>query len=66
MDRKEFIRLTAFADKKAVESGVNLPVVHEPTFYTHWDLDEDKEDYFKAPEFTKKQSISMRDAHING
>ncbi|MFC2125241.1 Nif3-like dinuclear metal center hexameric protein [Bacteroidota bacterium] len=25
--------------KKAVEAGVNTLVVHEPAFYTHWDLD---------------------------
>ncbi len=45
--------------KKAVESGVNLLVVHEPTFYTHWDLEEDKEDYFQAPEFAKKQYLDL-------
>lgn len=45
--------------KKAVESGVNLLVVHEPTFYTHWDLDEDKGDYFKAPEYTRKQYLGL-------
>ena len=45
--------------KKAVESGVNLLVVHEPTFYTHRDLNEDKEDYFKAPEYTKKQYLEL-------
>jgi len=45
--------------KKAVDSGVNLLVVHEPTFYTHWDLDEDKEDYFRAPEYTKKQYLDL-------
>lgn len=45
--------------KKAVESGVNLLVVHEPTFYTHRDLEEDKEDYFKAPEFAKKQYLDL-------
>jgi hypothetical protein len=26
--------------RQAVRDGVNLLVVHEPTFYTHWDLDE--------------------------
>jgi len=29
--------------KKAVSQGVNLLVVHEPTFYTHWDLDLEKD-----------------------
>ena len=45
--------------KKAVESGVNLLVAHEPTFYTHWDLDEDHEDYFKAHEYTRKQYLGL-------
>jgi putative NIF3 family GTP cyclohydrolase 1 type 2 len=45
--------------KKAVDSGVNLLVVHEPTFYTHWDLDEDKEDYFKAPDYARKQYLEL-------
>ena len=45
--------------KKAVESGVNLLIVHEPTFYTHRDLEEDKEDYFKAPEIAKKQYLDL-------
>jgi putative NIF3 family GTP cyclohydrolase 1 type 2 len=25
--------------REAVEQGINVMVVHEPTFYTHWDLD---------------------------
>ena len=40
--------------KKAIESGVNILVTHEPTFYTHWDLDEKEGDYFRSPEFTKQ------------
>ena len=32
--------------RKAVESGVNVLITHEPTFYTHWDLDEKEGDYF--------------------
>jgi len=40
--------------KNAVESGVNVLITHEPTFYTHWDLDEKNEDYFRSPEFTKQ------------
>lgn len=47
--------------KKAVESGVNVLVTHEPTFYTHWDLDEKHEDYFKSPEFTKNQYLELVD-----
>ncbi len=45
--------------KKAVETGVNILVTHEPTFYTHWDLDEGQEDYYKAPDFTKKQYLEL-------
>lgn len=40
--------------KKAVESGVNVLVTHEPTFYTHRDLDEKEGDYFASPSFTKE------------
>ena len=39
--------------RKAVDSGVNVLITHEPTFYTHRDLDEKTGDYFSAPEFTK-------------
>jgi len=45
--------------RKAVESGVNVLVVHEPTFYTHWDLDEKQADYHNSPEYTRKQYISQ-------
>lgn len=34
--------------RQALRDGVNLLVVHEPTFYTHWDLDEKSEDLFGA------------------
>jgi len=34
--------------RQAVSDGVNLLVVHEPTFYTHWDLDEKSPDLFNA------------------
>jgi putative NIF3 family GTP cyclohydrolase 1 type 2 len=40
--------------RKAVESGVNVLVTHEPTFYTHWDLDEKEGDYFASPAYTKE------------
>jgi len=39
--------------RKAIESGVNVLVTHEPTFYTHWDLDE-KGDFYAGSDFTKK------------
>lgn len=35
--------------KKAYAQGVNVMVVHEPTFYTHWDLDAEKTDWLAAP-----------------
>src|SRR6187549_3621986 len=28
--------------REAIEQGINVLVVHEPTFYTHWDLDGDR------------------------
>ncbi len=34
--------------RQAVRDGVNLLIVHEPTFYTHWDLDEKSQDLFAA------------------
>lgn len=53
--------------RRAVADGVNTLIVHEPTFYTHWDLDEKnggfgsaspagKDAYLKAVQ-TKKQWI---------
>lgn len=35
--------------RKAVEQGINTLVVHEPAFYTHWDLDANNTDYLRAP-----------------
>jgi putative NIF3 family GTP cyclohydrolase 1 type 2 len=34
--------------KQAVKQGVNIMVVHEPTFYTHWDLDNPVNDFYQA------------------
>ncbi len=45
--------------KKAVEKGVNIMVVHEPAFYTHWDLDNTTGDFYKAPEHAKNQYIAL-------
>jgi putative NIF3 family GTP cyclohydrolase 1 type 2 len=47
--------------KKAVESGVNVLITHEPTFYTHRDLDEKKGDYFASPEYTKQSYLQQVD-----
>jgi len=35
--------------RKAKEQGVNLMIVHEPTFYTHWDLDREQELFDTTP-----------------
>ncbi len=47
--------------RKAVDSGVNILVTHEPTFYTHWDLDEKNADYFRANEFSKQMYLQQVD-----
>lgn len=36
--------------KKAVAEGVNVLITHEPTFYTHFDLDEVEKSFAKFPE----------------
>ena len=41
--------------RQAVSMGINTLVVHEPTFYTHWDLDESHKDFHGAPETAKKR-----------
>jgi putative NIF3 family GTP cyclohydrolase 1 type 2 len=35
--------------RKARELGINVMVVHEPTFYAHWDLDEPKGLFYRTP-----------------
>jgi putative NIF3 family GTP cyclohydrolase 1 type 2 len=45
--------------KKAVSQGINTLVVHEPTFYTHWDLDERKQDYWQAPDAAKNAYLEL-------
>jgi putative NIF3 family GTP cyclohydrolase 1 type 2 len=47
--------------KKAHAEGVNLLVVHEPTFFTHWDLQADKWDYYDAPSPARENYIHLRD-----
>lgn len=39
--------------QEAATKGVNTMVVHEPTFYTHLDLDEKERDYYNAPKAGK-------------
>jgi putative NIF3 family GTP cyclohydrolase 1 type 2 len=46
--------------KKAKDQGVNVMVVHEPTFYTHWDLDADQWDYIDAPDPARANYFAAR------
>ncbi len=41
--------------KEAVSRGVNVLVVHEPTFYSHWDLDKKGQNYFNTPPPSNEQ-----------
>ena len=43
--------------KKAIAEGVNVMVVHEPTFYTHWDLDKKVGDFYNSPSPAKDQYV---------
>ena len=47
--------------KEAKNTGVNVMVVHEPTFYTHWDLDATQWDYLDAPSPAKENYIKQRE-----
>ena len=47
--------------KSAHERGVNVMVVHEPAFYTHWDLDADTWDYYDAPTPARENYFDLRD-----
>ena len=47
--------------KKAYDQGVNVIVVHEPTFFTHMDLQESKGDYYEAVAPVKERYIKARD-----
>lgn len=43
--------------KNAVSQGINVLVVHEPTFYTHWDLDKKNQDFYNSPSPAKEQYL---------
>lgn len=43
--------------KEAVSQGINVMVVHEPTFYRHWDLDNKTQDFFTDPSPSKDQYL---------
>jgi putative NIF3 family GTP cyclohydrolase 1 type 2 len=45
--------------KEARAKGVNTMVVHEPTFYTHRDLEETSGDYMSAPSPAKEQYLEQ-------
>jgi putative NIF3 family GTP cyclohydrolase 1 type 2 len=48
--------------KEAVSKGVNVLIVHEPTFYTHWDLDVknyDTQSYYDKPSPAREQYIEI-------
>ena len=47
--------------RRAVALGVNVLVVHEPAFYTHWDLDARKGDFFDAPEPARRSYLALRE-----
>jgi putative NIF3 family GTP cyclohydrolase 1 type 2 len=47
--------------KQAHESGVNVMIVHEPTFYTHWDLDAENSDFLGAPAPGRDNYMKARD-----
>jgi putative NIF3 family GTP cyclohydrolase 1 type 2 len=43
--------------KEAVKAGANVIVTHEPTFYTHWDLDEKRP--YSDQEFAREQYMQL-------
>lgn len=45
--------------RKAVESGINVLITHEPTFYTHRDLEEVPGFLKRSSEFTRNQYIAQ-------
>ncbi len=47
--------------KKAVDSGVNVLVTHEPTFYTHWDLDDVPGFLERSSDYTRQQYMLQID-----
>ena len=47
--------------RRAVEHGVNTMVVHEPTFYTHWDLQAEDPEYTEKTEAGKTAYLKAID-----
>ena len=44
--------------KEVVTRGLNVLVAHEPTFYTHWDLEAQTGDYLDAPEAGRRAYLA--------
>lgn len=44
--------------REAVNKGINVLIVHEPTFYSHWDMDEKEGDY---PDLREKKAEWIMD-----
>jgi len=47
--------------REAVEKGVDVLVVHEPTFYSHWDLDAEEWNKSKDLDFGENKYRELRD-----
>jgi putative NIF3 family GTP cyclohydrolase 1 type 2 len=47
--------------KDAVNLGINVIIVHEPTFYRHWDLDNPEKSLFNIPSPAKEQYLEAVD-----
>ena len=43
--------------RKAREQGINLMIVHEPTFYEHWDLDQKNEMFVRTPSPAREKYV---------
>jgi len=50
--------------REAVNRGVNTLVVHEPTFYTHWDLDAKEGGIIERDGPGRKEYLRLRDEKI--
>jgi len=47
--------------REAVKQGVNVLVVHEPTFYSHLDLDAKNADFLNAPDPGRRSYMDIRE-----
>ena len=48
--------------RKARQLGINLMIVHEPTFYTHWDLDTEPGLFHAAPTPAREKYLAAIEA----